>query len=146
MKSLHLWTLVCGLWIIFTILGCQTTSAEKIESAPVLQTPPPSYESGELIVQLKSDILQFPGETTGEVPVEMITFKEESFRSLCERAQVVSVQYVYTGNRETLPENMRRTYLFHFQQGIEVKEWLRHFEQHPQVQYAEPNYRAYIQQ
>jgi hypothetical protein len=49
-------------------------------------------------------------------------------------------------NRETLPENMRLTYLFRFQPGVEIKEWLRHFEQDPNVQYAEPNYRAYIQE
>ncbi|GEM_PF-5938028 len=151
-------TLAPLLSFLLILIGCHAVQAERQGDSNVAtagwpsdQKQPrygnqPDYESGELIVQLKSDILQFPAETTGEVPIERVTFQDELFRSLCERAQVVSIQYVYTGNRENLPENMRRTYLFRFQEGIEIRTWLRHFQEHPQVQYAEPNYRAYIQE
>ena len=146
--------LICALVACALVLfpGCRSTQANMTTeevSSDYQHTQHERYsdhEPGEMIIQLKSDILQFPAETTGEIRIELVTFQDESFRSLCERAQVVSIQYVYTGRLESLPENMRRTYLFRFREGVEIRDWVRHFEQNPSVGYAEPNQRVYIQE
>ena len=140
--------ILCGVFLV----GCQTLQADPpetfVQEGDYSHDSQDSqdYQEGELIIQLKkSDILTLPVEPLEEIPFEEVQFHDEPFQSLCQQAGVVTIGYVYPRNRQALPEAMKRTYLFRFRKGVEVLHWVSRFEQSPEVEYAEPNQKVYIQ-
>ena len=103
-------------------------------------TARPTYQKGELIVQLKLDLMQFPPGSVEEVPMDQVIFLDESFKNLCQSAGVVSIEYLYSRQREKLPDAMKRIYIFRFRDGVEMLNEAAQFQRDPNVEYAEPNY------